>query len=169
MRLIISTITGKRKRAADDEEGGNRKRARRTNQPDQPLLPQQHANSDHGHEDHRELFDHQPLNLNDASIRLVEVLPLSSEGTIRCTVSHEKLPSTVQYTCLSYVWGSKEDLEWIDMNGRSFQVTRNLYQFLLVISTLKVTLAKATTTPESYLLELNNMTKHLWIDALCIN
>jgi hypothetical protein len=164
-----SIITGKRKRAPGDEEGGENKRARRTNQPDRPLLPHQQANSDHAHETHRHLFEHQPLDLNSASIRLVGILPLSSEGTVRCTVTHEKLRSTVQYTCLSYVWGSEEDLEWIDMNGRSFQVTRNLYQFLLVISTLKATLAKASTTPESHLLELDKMTKYLWIDALCIN
>jgi hypothetical protein len=143
--------------------------ARCTDLPDRPLLPHQHAESDPQLEAQRELFEHQSLDLNNASIRLVEILPLSPDGTIRCTVTHEYITTDIQYTCLSYVWGSREDSEWITVNGRPFQVTQNLYQFLLVISTLKAGQANTPTTRESRLVDIDNMTKYLWIDALCIN
>jgi hypothetical protein len=146
-----SKITGGR--ANSDDGGGKYKR----------------ADSDPQHEAQRKPFKHEPLDLNNASIRLVKILPLSSDGTVRCTVTHEYITTDVQYTCLSYVWGSKEDLEGIILNDRPFKVRQNLYQFLLVISTLKAGLTNASTTQEPRLVDLDNMTQYLWIDALCIN
>jgi ribosomal protein S27AE len=116
-------------------------------------------------------FVHEPLQLNIPSIRLITVLPSDGDNEIRCTVTHVTLevppsydpflwPSiAAQYTCLSYVWGSPDQTRWIKVNGKSFEVQINLWNFLRNVCS-----AKATG-------EYTNKwwCRSLWIDAICID
>ncbi|OAL43075.1 heterokaryon incompatibility, partial [Pyrenochaeta sp. DS3sAY3a] len=54
------------------------------------------------------------------------------------------------YSCLSYMWGDPEEQHAILINGKTFKVRRNLWDFLRVAQTKL----------------FNNF---LWIDALCID
>ncbi|KAF1938939.1 hypothetical protein EJ02DRAFT_312473, partial [Clathrospora elynae] len=60
------------------------------------------------------------------------------------------------YTCLSYVWGSKENMKCITLNGKPFQVTKNLWNFLSMASALKEN-------------DAVRMAESFWVDALSIN
>ena len=66
---------------------------------------------------------HEPLNLNIASIRLIEILEPGADNGVRCKIRHvdmtdpitkqytKRMPRrTLPYTCLSYVWGPPDDL-----------------------------------------------------------
>lgn len=98
------------------------------------------------------IFYHQPLDLQKASIRLVEVLQPGPKGTIQCIIRHVQLDdkisqpggqgksivgsqnrdkdSALRYSCLSYVWGVPEDTHCITMNGRPIPTHKNLWRFL---------------------------------------
>jgi hypothetical protein len=96
-------------------------------------------------------FKHKPLNHFRPSIRLVKISPeLSPEGLIQCTISHTTT-SRASYTCLSYIWGSPVPCQTILINGKTFQVRQNLYNFLDTVRT--------KSTP----------TLSFWIDALSID
>ncbi|KAH7085255.1 heterokaryon incompatibility protein-domain-containing protein [Paraphoma chrysanthemicola] len=91
-------------------------------------------------------FQHTPLDLSQNTIRVVEVLPLGTDGLVRCRVRHTTIES--EYTCLSYVWGDADDSHTIHMNGQPFP--RNLGWHNSAFS-------------------FEAATKALWIDALCID
>ncbi|KAH7089428.1 heterokaryon incompatibility protein-domain-containing protein, partial [Paraphoma chrysanthemicola] len=96
------------------------------------------------------IFQHDPLDHNTASIRLVEVLhKRSKSGLVQCRMFNGTIASN-RYTCLSYEWDSKPGGEWIIINGELHYVRRNLWDFLRV-ATSKYCKQK------------------LWIDALCID
>lgn len=59
----------------------------------------------------------------------------------------------LQYRALSYMWGDETATHTILLNGRRFDVTENLFQFLLQ--------HVGTRTEE------NNI--HIWVDAICTN
>jgi hypothetical protein len=89
-------------------------------------------------------FTHEPLNLENKSIRLVRVHPLDTDGIIRCSMKHTdpakwvanhppgfRWPSREEpYTCLSYVWGSDNPSHEILINEKRMQVRDNLFDFL---------------------------------------
>jgi len=123
-------------------------------------------------------FAHQPLALHLPSIRLVEILAPGRNGTIRCYIRHTTFNvhppegstarSTVpEYTCLSYQWrmGSGDSTRQIQVNGRSYHVQENLYDFLRVASTWSAG-SDAASTPK---LDISRCIRSLWIDALCID
>jgi hypothetical protein len=56
------------------------------------------------------------------------------------------------YSCLSYMWGESVTEYEVILNGRSFHVRKNLYQFLRM----------ASRHPK-------HMRSALWIDAMCID
>lgn len=129
----------------------------------------------------------------DTSIRLVKVLHPYKDGTPRCKVEERDMAADSQamlyrYTCLSYVWGSPEHSRWIILNGHPFRVRKNLWDFLCVVSQIKVRSADRDTTKlypdtgtrqphndlQSTSVEFQNSAKHnifefMWIDALCID
>jgi hypothetical protein len=59
-------------------------------------------------------FQHERLDLKEASIRLIEVLPLDPSGLVHCRIRHATTED--RYTCLSYVWGSPEETHLIYIN-----------------------------------------------------
>lgn len=118
-------------------------------------------------------FKHTPIDLTSNSIRLVEVLPRdtnSPNDTLRCTIRHAT--TTSSYTCLSYVWGPERPSEsgFIELNGESFAVRRNLWDFLEVASSNEAREhnvgINGSCQPN---LEFAAATRSLWIDALCID
>ncbi|KAF2846396.1 hypothetical protein T440DRAFT_376195, partial [Plenodomus tracheiphilus IPT5] len=100
---------------------------------------------------HDPIYHYEPLNCTEGSIRLLTILPdLSVTGLIQCNIWHDTVDAT--YTCLSYVWGSKDDEEFILINGHEFRVRRNLWDFM------NIARSKHADRP-----------RNLWIDALSIN
>lgn len=96
-------------------------------------------------------FQHTPLDHSKASIRLLRILPeTSSNGLVQCHIWHDNVEA--QYTCLSYVWGSDDDQKIILLNGKSFCVRKNLFDFLSVART-----------------KYANSRRTFWIDAISIN
>ncbi|KAF2623584.1 HET-domain-containing protein [Macroventuria anomochaeta] len=97
-------------------------------------------------------FSHNPLDHDQASIRLLRILPKRSEfGLIQCELIHATVDAS--YTCLSYVWGPAARQRLILINGKLFKVRENLWQFL-------------SATCQAYQ-QLSSI--WYWIDALCIN
>ncbi|KAH7088452.1 hypothetical protein FB567DRAFT_339061 [Paraphoma chrysanthemicola] len=68
-------------------------------------------------------FTHAPIDLQNNSIRLLEVLPADPKdpnGIIQCRIRHDTTAAV--YTCLSYVWGVEDPLRkrMVLINGKSF-------------------------------------------------
>jgi hypothetical protein len=96
-------------------------------------------------------FQHEPLDHTRRSIRLLRILPeLAETGLIQCDLWHATLDT--KYRCLSYMWASENDQHVILINGRSFPVLKNLWDFMGVART------RYTTLPNAF-----------WIDAVCID
>jgi hypothetical protein len=100
------------------------------------------------------IFKHVALDRSQRSLRLLRVLPsLSSNGLIRCQIWHSTI--TAAYACLSYQWGDESPLYDIELNGRTFAVRANLFNFLVVMQDERSTAQSASDS--------------LWIDAICID
>jgi hypothetical protein len=87
-------------------------------------------------------------------IRLLQILPDSDPGGLKCTLSVHFLegPETVPYTALSYVWGQEDPSgrHAVILNGHKKPVTPNLLQALQSFYKL-------------------GHVGYLWADAICIN
>ncbi|KAH7077902.1 heterokaryon incompatibility protein-domain-containing protein, partial [Paraphoma chrysanthemicola] len=100
-------------------------------------------------------FTHAPIDLQNNSIRLLEVLPADPNdpnSIIQCRLRHDT--TTAVYTCLSYVWGPEDPLRkrMILINGKTFWVRHNLVKFLEIASQ-----------------HFEEAVQSLWVDALCID
>jgi hypothetical protein len=97
-------------------------------------------------------FVHQPLDIAERQIRLLDLLPGS--GLIRCHLRHVSLTKAHEkYEALSYCWGAPTAQQVkILVNGLVFFVTPNLHVALLRLRGL------GTDHPRT-----------LWIDAICIH
>ncbi|RSL59630.1 hypothetical protein CEP53_005708 [Fusarium sp. AF-6] len=95
---------------------------------------------------------YEPLNPAVDEIRLLTLHPASqADSTLFCTLSHASLArETPAYEALSYVWGTPNFSASILLNDVNFHVTPSLASILSA-------------------LRLENQTRVLWIDALCIN
>lgn len=90
-------------------------------------------------------FQHIPLDLNKASFRVVTILPGAEDDGICCrssllfaetwevpraaVVDGETWLST-NYRALSYAWGSENAVHEVTLDGQSYMVRPNLYEFL---------------------------------------
>ena len=104
---------------------------------------------------HASTYEYQPLRPDDLEIRLVELLPSEksdnvSQDAIHCHLHHISLLAQPLYEALSYHWGSEIGTMPINLEGRSFSVTKNLEEALGS-------------------LVLPDKSRLLWIDAICIN
>ncbi|KAI1141518.1 heterokaryon incompatibility protein-domain-containing protein [Hypoxylon sp. FL0543] len=68
--------------------------------------------------------------LSGTRIRLIELEPGSFHEPIRCQLRHVDLGDNPRYCALSYVWGGRDQMKNIEVNGRPFPVTLNLYDAL---------------------------------------
>ena len=82
-------------------------------------------------------------------IRVLRIQPGDDKSIIQCSLEQQKLESN--HYCLSYTWGSSDLAQrQITINGKSFKVRENLWQFLH--------------TARRY-----RFREPIWIDAICIN
>jgi Heterokaryon incompatibility protein (HET) len=102
-------------------------------------------------------YQYQPLDAlgSQGDIRLVELLPSQKNDsitntTISCRLRPVSFHDCPAYEALSYHWGDPNLTLSITLDGKSFQVTKNLAEALQCL----------TPTEES---------RFLWIDAICIN
>ena len=100
-------------------------------------------------------FTYDPLDAStSAAIRVVSVLPTlysgndPLNGAIQCSIQHVTMD--VGFIALSYVWGPCDDDRIILLDGHTFRVRSNLWQFLSYART------DCSELP-------------FWIDAICIN
>jgi hypothetical protein len=120
------------------------------------------AKSVQGCAEETESFQHEALDQSKRSIRLIRVLPqLSHGGLIQCSVIHTTIDAA-SWTCLSYRWGTSQPLSdrIILLNGRSFLVHENLFNFLQLLQL----------SERHNMQTLAELSKTLyWIDAMCID
>lgn len=100
-------------------------------------------------------YQYQRLKYPYNDLRLVKVLPDRCCGYVQiemwvCSTDDNIDTAHMKYHCLSYTWGPEEDLQEVRVNGASFYVRRNLYEFL--------SQAAQTLSLQPF-----------WIDALSIN
>lgn len=103
-------------------------------------------------------FKYTPLENAHDERRLVRLLP-PEDNSICCRIEHFSRSTLPDYDALSYMWGSEQDLRSIQINGCSFNIRSNLWQFLMQASTSVFTYKSgAVFTPQ-----------YIWIDQLCID
>lgn len=85
------------------------------------------------------------------AIRLVEIhSPTTNDGMINASLLDARLSHNPYFYAISYEWGPAEGLQTILLNGRPFQVRRNLFDFLTTYND-------------------KGGARTLWIDSICIN
>jgi hypothetical protein len=92
---------------------------------------------------------YQPLSVEEWEIRLLSLLPGSWNDNIRCLLSTVSLGDDPEYYALSYVWGERDSMTLISVNGNNFQVTPNLRAALRRLRS-------------------NDRVRRIWVDAICI-
>ncbi|CAJ0551555.1 Ff.00g114850.m01.CDS01 [Fusarium sp. VM40] len=98
-----------------------------------------------------ENFLYKPLDSGNVhlSIRVLQPLPGDISDPLSCTLENYADATEQGWTCLSYTWGTEPATKEITINGVSFLVRSNVYNFL----------------QEARRRGLTN----LWIDSICIN
>jgi hypothetical protein len=69
---------------------------------------------------------YQDLNQVDKEIRILDLHQIDTDAYIRCTLRTVSLKSCPPFKALSYVWGDPSDTCLITLDGKEFQVTKNL-------------------------------------------
>src|SRR5690242_14544378 len=95
-----------------------------------------------------DLYTDLPLDPARQQVRLLRVIKNSSKP-IECTLEVFDLDRALQYTALSYRWGSANTDYTISVNGQSLRASENLFYFL-----------------ETY--RRDEKDQYLWIDQICI-
>jgi ankyrin repeat protein len=68
--------------------------------------------------------------LRDNCIRLLKILPVQFDRTIRCRLEVFSLDDKPTYTAISYTWGSQHGTHAVLVNDHSLLVPKNLWRFL---------------------------------------
>ena len=99
-------------------------------------------------------YSYQPLDRSKKEIRLLELLPGNGCAKLKripaCHMYHVPLYTKPTFVALSYVWGDATDVRLILVDDFPVQVTKNLYDAMMVLIPSKDRIV-------------------MWIDALCIN
>ncbi|KAF8853427.1 hypothetical protein BDZ45DRAFT_558927, partial [Acephala macrosclerotiorum] len=82
--------------------------------------------------------------------RILVLHPGSTSDEIKCDLRQKEPLAQASYEALSYVWGEKENPDFIILCGSRFAVTRNLAEVLRY-------------------LRFPSSDRMLWVDAICIN
>jgi hypothetical protein len=72
-------------------------------------------------------------------------------SAVHCSIETFNLSSAPKYVALSYTWGNALELEQIYINNKTFEVRKNLFNFLHSFRSKKAN------------------TRYLWVDQLCID
>jgi hypothetical protein len=103
-------------------------------------------------------FKHRRLNLDKAQIRLFrfeqsnnhsEILSAKPGGILAGTIVNHDFEHCPRYKAVSYTWGQPHLTREISLQGQSFHVRENLWQFLNTVR--------------------NDNEDWLWIDQICID
>jgi Heterokaryon incompatibility protein (HET) len=81
----------------------------------------------------RQPYVYEPL--RSSSIRLLKIRRDSTESSIKCRFQIYKTSHCPPYIALSYTWGSTREQQEISLDGGSFSVRQNLWDFLQVANT----------------------------------
>ena len=104
--------------------------------------------------------------LGDSQIRLVSFKKdHGGSGAFELQLEHFESSNVPSYIALSYVWGDPTNTRPVNVNGRDFNVTQNLYEALLHISELSSVFEEGLSRRS----ESGQADLFLWLDALCIN
>ncbi|KAF7562303.1 hypothetical protein G7046_g1808 [Stylonectria norvegica] len=98
-------------------------------------------------------FQYQPLPPGSKTFRVLELHPSARKrDAVVCSLQQCSFPPEdgASYEPLSYCWGEAKDKSAITLNDSSVEVTKSLYAVLVR-------------------LRLENETRRLWVDAICIN
>jgi ankyrin repeat protein len=68
--------------------------------------------------------------LRENRIRLLKILPIQADRTIRCRLEEVSLDDEPTYTAISYTWGSQHGCHTLIVNDHSLLVPKNLWRFL---------------------------------------
>lgn len=103
--------------------------------------------------------------LDQHHIRLLEILPDSTDGIIRCNLETHALAEAPEYNALSYVWGNGVPDKTIICSGGGLKITKSLYAVLFAMrqqrnSDCSVGGQTTANVPTCQL---------VWIDQICIN
>ncbi|KAF4339480.1 heterokaryon incompatibility (het-6OR allele) [Fusarium beomiforme] len=93
---------------------------------------------------------YRPLDPEQRQIRILHLLPGQYDDPVRCTLRTVSLDGNLSYEALSYSWGDPYICHVIEVDDQEATVTSNLYNVLRR-------------------LRLTDRTRHIWVDALCIN
>ncbi|KAH6639822.1 hypothetical protein C7974DRAFT_389260 [Boeremia exigua] len=96
------------------------------------------------------LYDKLQLASDNSQIRIVQLQCGQYGSPVVCMLEVVDLANCPAYDALSYVWGDPNCTDFISLQGRTHQVTTNLYDALARLR-----------LPEKH--------RRIWIDALCIN
>ncbi|EXJ62832.1 hypothetical protein A1O7_03272 [Cladophialophora yegresii CBS 114405] len=92
-----------------------------------------------------------PLDTSNPKLRIVSLLPGRQHEKVKCSLQIASLENAhLQYTAVSYTWGSTEKTQTVACDGKQLPVTNNLYAAL---RNLRMKYAPVT----------------IWIDQLSIN
>lgn len=117
-----------------------------------------------------DFFKHEPFEAA-GQIRLLRILPTSTNDDICCLLEHAELEDD-RYICLSYMWGTDPATHTIRINGRSFMVRSNLYHFLQKARVkYSLTDLRHSDLGGNDIIDtiFDPLQDRLWIDAICIN
>ncbi|KAM0426550.1 hypothetical protein ACHAPT_008242 [Fusarium lateritium] len=95
-------------------------------------------------------LEYHQLELSQRQIRILRLLPGDGQEPVRCELETAFLADDPSYQALSYAWGDPLDRRPIFVDGKTTNVTVNLFNALRR-------------------LRLQDDEQRLWVDALCIN
>lgn len=71
--------------------------------------------------------------LKHDEIRLIRIFPSQPDTPITCSIETARLSGNTNCRAVSYTWGPPSPCQPITLNGRSFEIRENLWEFLNVI------------------------------------
>ncbi|OAQ59386.1 heterokaryon incompatibility protein [Pochonia chlamydosporia 170] len=83
-------------------------------------------------------------------IRLLKLSKATPWSPVQCTLEHVLLDKAPQFETISYTWGSQQNRQGLILGGKRFDVSERVYEIVH--------------DRASFL-----MTRHIWIDSICIN
>lgn len=98
-------------------------------------------------------FQHEPLTDNRGIIRLLRILPGTTE-TIECELTADALNTYPSYCAISYTWGPPTPTRTLMVNGRPLTVRLNCWYALKQVQTRQ---------------RRENTSHPVWIDSVCID
>ena len=105
-----------------------------------------------------EAFVYRPLDASKQEIRLLRLV-INHRGKVEALIEHVHIETAPPYRALSYTWGSEDVTNVICLNGCTFEIRQNLFEFFDVYMCRYAQKAE----------EIDRETHWLWVDQVsCI-